>query len=156
MRLARRRVRTRTKRQCFCNGCNGKFADPRTKANHILKMSSRINYQETGPSNEMDDEMDDGTYDIEVDDIEIDDNEMNDNEMNDNETNDNEIGVNYQEAGLPGILDDIELDYNETDDNAKKDYSFLMKKLPSQLVKKGKISERDQSISTNFVFHVQI
>ena len=91
MHPARRRVRTvRTKKPCFCNKCNGKFVDPRTKASHILKMSRRINYQEAGPSNEMDDEMDDGTYDVEVDDIEID-----DNEMNDNETNDNEMGVNY-------------------------------------------------------------
>jgi hypothetical protein len=139
MRLAIRRPRTkRTKRQCFCNKCNGKFVDPRMKKRHMRNMSKIINYQETRLSDEMDN------------------NEMGDNDNNDdNNENDNEMGDN-DDNNNGGLLDDIEmLDYNETGDNnnameyyntlPKRGYSFLTKQLPSeksQLVKKGKFSDR--------------
>src|SRR2546423_4648349 len=57
--------RVRTKVYCYCKKCNSSLVDPRTKKRHISK---RINYEESRPSDEIDD--------IEMDFNEIDDNAM--------------------------------------------------------------------------------
>src|SRR2546430_160888 len=57
--------RVRTKVYCYCKKCNSSLTDLRTKKRHISK---RINYEESRPSDEIDD--------IEMDFNEIDDNAM--------------------------------------------------------------------------------
>src|SRR5438067_11361769 len=57
--------RVRTKVYCYCKKCNSSLVDPRTKKRYISK---RINYEESRPSDEIDD--------IEMDFNEIDNNEM--------------------------------------------------------------------------------
>src|SRR3954471_9532722 len=57
--------RVRTKVYCYCKKCNSSLVNPRTKKRHISK---RINYEESRPSDEIND--------IEMDFNEIDDNAM--------------------------------------------------------------------------------
>ncbi|GET49829.1 uncharacterized protein LOC114575495 [Rhizophagus irregularis DAOM 181602=DAOM 197198] len=39
MNVNKRRDRTRTKEKCYCNKCNGKYVDPRTKQKHLISLS---------------------------------------------------------------------------------------------------------------------
>ncbi|GBC25642.2 uncharacterized protein LOC110231456 [Rhizophagus irregularis DAOM 181602=DAOM 197198] len=39
MNVNERRVKTRTKEKCYCNKCNGKYVDPRTKQKHSMSLS---------------------------------------------------------------------------------------------------------------------
>ncbi|UZO08625.1 uncharacterized protein OCT59_028878 [Rhizophagus irregularis] len=39
MNVNKRRDRTRTKEKCYCNKCNGKYIDPRTKQKHSISLS---------------------------------------------------------------------------------------------------------------------
>jgi hypothetical protein len=105
-----RSTRTRTKVQCFCDKCNGALVDPRTKKRH---MSKRINYQEPGPSDE-------------IDDIEMDHNEIDDNAM-EYEMDHNEIDDNAVEHERNYIFLTKKLPINESE---------------KSLTKKGKISDR--------------
>jgi hypothetical protein len=118
-----KKTRTRTKVHCFCNKCNGALVDPRTRSKHTLRS---INSNEAGPSGLLPD---------------------------DDEMGDNEMEINYQEADemddnameyepLPELLSEI------TGPLPERNYIFLTKKMlineseNSQLVKKGKISDR--------------
>ncbi|CAB5311668.1 unnamed protein product [Rhizophagus irregularis] len=39
MNVNERRIKTRTKEKCYCNKCNGKYVDPRTKQKHSISLS---------------------------------------------------------------------------------------------------------------------
>ena len=120
-----KRKNTRTKVFCYCEKCDGKLTDPRTKASH---MSKKRDIPLAGPS----------TVEMEIDDETI--------ETDEDETGYNDDDIIYSDNEMHDPLPEI----NDLSPKplSERNYLFLTKKLPIhestkfQNVKKGKFSDR--------------
>lgn len=131
-------TRIRTKVHCYCERCDGKLVDPRTKEKHKLKyklrnFSGNNNYQEVGPSIIEPSDADDNDA-VEYDPLHAD---------NDNDDADSNNIMDYH------LLSEIAGSLSEViEPSSERNYSFLIRKMPIhksvkfQSVRKGKLSDR--------------